>query len=236
MFPLRDINPGRTFPWVNYLLIGINSLVFFYQLSLSSLELQNFLLHYAVIPHNFLVFKNLSFGEYTWQMFWPLIFSLLSSTFLHGGWLHFILNMWALQIFGNNVEDSMGHIRYFVFYILAGIVGNLVHIVFFGNSQTPLLGASGSIAGVMSAYLFLFPSSKILTLVPILIFPLFLHIHSFFYIAIWFVFQLFGGISQLAESQVSQLGGVAFWVHIGGFVWGAFTHRLFLLPSQISRE
>lgn len=221
MFPLKDINPSRTFPITNYLFIAANAVFFFYQISLSPEQLNEFLYAYAVVPQNFLLLKDTS----AWSL--QIFISLISSVFLHAGWLHFLLNMWVLQIFGNNVEDSMGHIRYFIFYILGGIIGNITHVFFFTNSTTPLLGASGAIASVMAAYLFLFPSSKVLTLIPILIFPLFIHLYSFVFIAIWFAIQLFGGIAELSQKQS---GGVAFWAHIGGFVWGAIAFRFFLLP------
>ena len=145
--------------------------------------------------------------------------------FLHGGWGHIISNMWILFIFGDNVEDRMGKIRYFVFYILCGLIAGFTHFVLHRHSGVPAIGASGAISGVMAAYMFMFPKSNILSLVPIIIVPLFIPIPAIIYIGIWFVGQLLSGASSLMLS--SNATGIAFWAHIGGFLGGLFLYRLF---------
>lgn len=223
MFPLKDINPTRTFPLVNYLLIAVTTIVFLYQQTLETPA--EFFQSYALIPKNI----HSLMQHPSWFVHSESLSPFVTSVFLHGGWWHFILNMWVLQIFGNNVEDSMGHFRYLLFYVLAGIAGNIGHFIFFTSSGIPLLGASGAIAGVMAAYLFLYPSSKVLTLIPILIFPLFIYVYSFVYILFWFVLQILGGFSQLGKDNAS---GIAFWAHLGGFLWGVVSYRFFLKHNR----
>ncbi|MEZ4825024.1 MAG: rhomboid family intramembrane serine protease [Bacteroidia bacterium] len=148
-----------------------------------------------------------------------------SNMFLHGGWLHLIGNVWTLYIFGDNVEDRMGRRRYLAFYLLCGLIAGITHIVFNWNSPIPSIGASGAIAGVMGAYMFMFPGSKILMLFPIFYIPFFFRIPAFVYLGLWFVFQLLDGTSDLFAPEA--VGGVAFWAHIGGFAGGVVIYRLF---------
>ncbi len=148
-----------------------------------------------------------------------------SNMFLHGGWLHLISNMWILFIFGDNVEDRMGKLRYFMFYILCGILASFTHFILHRNSPVPAIGASGAISGIMAAYMFMFPKSTIVSLVPIFIIPLFIPIPALIYIGIWFLIQLLSGTSSLMLSDSAT--GIAFWAHIGGFVGGILLYRFF---------
>jgi membrane associated rhomboid family serine protease len=148
-----------------------------------------------------------------------------TNMFLHGGWLHLISNMWILFIFGDNVEDRMGKMRFFLFYIICGILASFTHFILHRDSPVPAIGASGAISGIMAAYMFMFPKSTIISLVPIFIIPLFLPIPALIYIGIWFLGQLLSGTSSLMLSDSAT--GIAFWAHIGGFVGGMLLYRFF---------
>jgi membrane associated rhomboid family serine protease len=201
MIPLRDTQPSSSYPFVTLLLIVLNVLTFFYQLSLDTWQLNDFIARYAVVPDRF------QFSD------------LLTSMFMHGGWMHLIGNMWFLWIFGDNVEDVLGHGKYLAFYIACGVVAAVVHAVLNPYSRVPTVGASGAIAGVMGAYLVKFPHSRILTLVPIVIFFTTFEIPAFLMLLYWFFIQIFSGIGSVGYSQVSG-GGVAWFAHVGGFVAG----------------
>lgn len=149
-----------------------------------------------------------------------------TNMFLHGGWGHIISNMWILYIFGDNVEDRMGKVRYFFFYILCGLLASITHFILYRNSAVPAIGASGAISGVMAAYMLMFPKSTIISLVPIFIIPLFLPIPALVYIGIWFIGQLLSGTTMLMLSDSAT--GIAFWAHIGGFLGGLWIYRYFL--------
>jgi membrane associated rhomboid family serine protease len=201
MIPLRDTQPSSGFPFVTIGLIVMNVAVFLHQWSLSSWELNHFIGTYGIVPDRF---------QYL---------DLLTSMFLHGGWLHLIGNCWFLWIFGDNVEDILGHGKYLLFYLLAGAVAGLVHVLLNPYSRVPTVGASGAIAGVMGAYMLKFPHSRILTLVPIFIFFTTLEIPALLMLAYWFFIQIFSGIGSIGYSQVSR-GGVAWFAHVGGFIAG----------------
>ncbi len=208
MLPIRDINPSRNFPVVNSVLIGINVVIFLVQMSMGA-EANRFIYIYGLVPARYTI-------EHVSSYFTPVqqIFSFLSFMFLHGGFLHLLGNMWSLYIFGDNVEDRLGPFRYLLFYLLCGLASGISHLALNLNSNIPTIGASGAIAGVMGAYLLLHPRSRILTLIPIIIFPWFVEIPAFFFIGIWFVLQLLNA----AGSQGA--GGIAWWAHIGGFIFG----------------
>ncbi len=206
MIPLRDNIPSRKFPIVNYLLISLNAIVFIYELNLSPHRLDEFLASWAVVPSE--IFGDF-LGEYK---------TLFTAMFLHGGWLHFLGNMLFLYIFGDNVEDKFGHIRYLIFYILCGFVAFILQIFFMIGSRVPLIGASGAIAGVLGAYLLLFPRARILTLVPLGIFLRVVELPAFFFLGIWFLMQIFYGLASIGATS-----GVAWWAHIGGFLCGIIT-------------
>jgi membrane associated rhomboid family serine protease len=161
--------------------------------------------------------------------YWPF----LTSMFLHGGWLHIIGNMWALWIFGDNVEDRMGPFRFVFFYLLCGLAAGMVHWITNPNSVIPTVGASGAIAGVMGAYLILFPRSRVLVLFPVLIFPFFFELPAVFYIVFWALMQLFSGTLSLADAR--SVGGVAWWAHVGGFSAGIVLHYFFVRRKRTGR-
>jgi len=214
MIPLRDTIRSRTFPIVTYFLIGLNVFVFLVENSLPVHKLDSLVVMYGIVP------ARLIHSPFTG------FYTLFTSMFLHGGWTHLIGNMWALYLFGDNVEDVMGHLRFLIFYILAGVVAGLVHILFNPLSTVPTIGASGAIAGVMGAYFILFPRSTIITLVPLFFLPLFIEIPAVVFIGFWFLSQFFNGTLSLVTPGV--LGGVAWWAHVGGFAFGLFFHRLFM--------
>lgn len=208
MIPLKDTIPSRTFPFVNYLLIGINIVCFLYQLSLGH-YVQKFIFAWGVVPLRVTTLH----GDFT-QLFAPF----LTSMFLHGGWLHLLGNMLYLYIFGDNVEDRFGHFRYLLFYLLCGLFAALAQVLSAPYARVPMIGASGAIAGVMGAYFCLFPHSRVVTLVFIFFFIEFIEIPAFFFLLFWFVLQFLNG--TLSFSAQNAAGGVAWWAHIGGFIAG----------------
>jgi membrane associated rhomboid family serine protease len=187
--------------------------------------MDQFLLHYGFVPA---VYFHVSHVQ-PWNF--PARFvPMLSSMFLHGGWMHLIGNMWTLWIFGDNVEERMGRRRFLVFYLLTGIIAGITHELTNVDSTVPTVGASGAIAGVLGAYFVLFPHSRIIVLVPIFFFPFFFEVPSVLYLLFWFVSQLFAG--TLAGLNAKNVEGVAVWAHAGGFVAGLVLHRFFLLPQR----
>lgn len=214
MIPLRDTIPRIGFPLVVCFLIAINGIIFLYELSLPKDLLTSFLYLFGLVPERYsaphwALVHGLSFDDYL---------SFFTNMFLHGGWLHIIGNMWFLYLFGSRVEDQMGHVRFLIFYLLAGIAASVIYFVADIHSTIPAFGASGAIAGVMGAFIVMFPKARILTLIPIFFFPLFIELSAFFFIGYWFVIQLLSGTLSFASHQAS--GGVAWWAHIGGFVVG----------------
>lgn len=208
MLPLSDHNPRRTAPVVNSLLIAANVLMFFWEMSLGY-DIEPVLAHVAFVPARFWYAPAVV----------PSLFSALISMFLHGGWLHLGGNMLYLWIFGDNIEDRLGHFRYLVFYLACGFAATLAHAIVNPSSRLPSIGASGAIAGVLGAYILLFPRVRVTTLIPIFIFIMVREVPAIFVLGIWFVFQLFVGVSSLGVSP-EQAGGVAYFAHIGGFVAG----------------
>lgn len=216
MVPLRDDNPTTITPYVTYSLIVINILVFVYELTLQQGQLQQFLDIWAVVPREL----TASFEGRGYPGEWITLFT---SQFLHGGFLHVGGNMLFLWIFGNNVEDRLGRIKYLVFYLACGALAALAQWFFTSGSEIPSLGASGAIAGVMGAYILRFPNAKVLTLIPLGIILLPLRIPAIFFLGFWFVQQALYGVASLgATTNIGmQNGGVAYWAHAGGFVFGA---------------
>jgi membrane associated rhomboid family serine protease len=201
MFPVSDVIPSRTTPYVTIAIIALNALAFLYELQFSEDDLQLFVLSFGIVPASF-----------SWV-------SVLTSMFLHGGWLHFLGNMLYLWIFGDNVEDRLGHGLYLVFYLACGVAAALGQVFTQPYSAVPMIGASGAIAGVMGAYFVLFPYSRVLTAVFVLFFFDLIEIPAIFFLGIWFLMQFFSGIGSLGADAAE--GGVAFWAHIGGFIVGA---------------
>jgi len=186
MFPIRDTIPNRTFPFATWGIIILCGIVFLFETTLPQELLEELTYSFGIVP-----------VEYTGRHHHglPLIdyLSFLTTLFLHGGWLHFLGNMWFLKIFGSKVEDRMGHGRFFVFYLISGILASMFYIYFSPRSSMPVIGASGAIAGVMGAYYVMFPHARILTLIPIFIFPWFVDLPAVFFLGWWFLIQLFSG-------------------------------------------
>ncbi|MEM6763345.1 MAG: rhomboid family intramembrane serine protease [Bacteroidota bacterium] len=222
MLPLRDTIPSKRVPLVNWSLIGLNALAFLYQLQLSPEEMMALYAQYAVIPGNYLESGTGLVGGFSVGALIPFV----SCMFLHGGWGHILGNMLTLYIFGDNVEDRMGHANYLLFYLLCGFAASATHVALNASSPIPVIGASGAISGVMAAYMFLYPQSKILMLFPIVIIPFFFHIRAYLYLGFWFLLQLYNGFSDLTGPESN--GGVAFFAHVGGFVAGMILFKPFL--------
>lgn len=217
MFPIRDHNPSLRFPFVTLAIIAITSYVFFLEISAPDIEV--FIRQYALIPSqvNFLNPITLL----------PFFYSI----FLHGGWLHILSNMWFLWIFGDNVEATLGHIKYFFFYIVCGLAAGLLQYFISPFANIPMLGASGAIAGVLGAYLVLYPHHKIDTIVPFGFYISRIEIPASIMLGYWFVIQLFSGFGSIG---LQETGGVAFWAHVGGFVAGWILVRFLRPRSQLS--
>ena len=210
MFPLYDENPTRITPYITYGLIGMNVLVFFHEVSLPGTQLEQFLRLYAVVPRE--LTNNLG-GEWT---------TLFTSQFLHGGWWHLISNMVFLWIFGNNIEDRLGHFKYIIFYLSCGALAALCQWVIGINSGIPSLGASGAISGVLGAYIIRFPDARVMSLVFLGFFITTIRVPALLLIGIFFIQNVISGLANLqaAANMSVETGGVAYWAHIGGFVFG----------------
>ena len=209
MIPIRDKNPSGTFPYVTIGIIVVNVSVFIYEISLGP-ELSIFLKQYGVIPLKVKLYSQASDLSII-NTFFPFI----SSTFLHGGFIHLIGNMWFLWIFGDNIEDKLGHFKYLIFYVVCGITASSVHVLFNSQSNMPCIGASGAIAGVLGAYMVTFPHARVTTIVPLFIF-LQIELPAMVVLGFWFVIQFFNGAASINKSG----GVVAWWAHIGGFASG----------------
>jgi membrane associated rhomboid family serine protease len=226
MFPIRDTIPSRRLPVVMWMLVALNALAFAYELTLPHPALERLLHEHGLVPLRL----THALGDLPEMagLGAPLS-TLLTSTFLHGGWLHVIFNLWTLLIFGDNVEDRMGRARFLVFYLLCGVLAGAAHVAFNAGSAVPTIGASGAIAGVMGAYLVLFPGARVITLVPVFFYPLFVELPAFVFLLLWFAGQVLS--STLAFVAPEEVGGIAFLAHVGGFVAGVLLHWLFLRPG-----
>ena len=211
MIPLRDAIPSRTTPFVVMAIIALNAVVFLFELTLSDVEMHGFAMTFGLVP--------------AWFN-WP---SVVTSMFMHGGWLHVIGNMLYLWIFGDNVEDRMGHGRFIVFYLICGIAAALGQTAAAPDSTVPMIGASGAIAGVLGAYLVLFPHSRVLTLIPIFFFIQIVEIPAIFFLGFWFLMQLFAGVGSIGAAST---GGIAFWAHAAGFLTGLALVLVFRRPER----
>jgi membrane associated rhomboid family serine protease len=225
MIPIRDTIRSNHFPAVNALIIGLNILAFLWELTQGPHLKEAFFL-YGIVP---LRYSNpeISVQFTIVQQMIPF----LTSMFLHGGFLHILGNIWFLYIFGDNIEDRLGHIRYLIFYLLCGVAAGLIHLITNWNSKIPTIGASGAIAGVMGAYLLLHPRARILTLIPIFFFFQFVELPAFIFLGYWFLIQLFS-----AGLTPSNVGGIAFWAHIGGFAIGLIFIKIFDVIPRIGLD
>ncbi|MGB7085086.1 MAG: rhomboid family intramembrane serine protease [Phormidesmis sp.] len=216
MVPLRDNNPISTTPVVVYGLLAINIAIFLYEMSLPEPALQQFFNTWAIVPAE--LSGEIASGVVSENREWLTLFS---SQFLHGGWLHIGGNMLYLWVFGNNIEDQLGSIKFLVFYLVCGAAAGLAQWVIDPTSTVPTLGASGAIAGVMGAYIIRFPRARILTLVPLFIIMTTIQVPALFFLGFWFVQQAFYSVASLGATADMGSGGVAYWAHAGGFVFGA---------------
>jgi membrane associated rhomboid family serine protease len=212
MIPLKDRNPTKLVPFVNVALIAINVVVFAYELAQGE-AIGSFIERFAVIPAEITgALEHPSFALRPFE-------GLFTSMFLHAGWLHLGGNMLFLWVFGDNIEDKLGHLRYLFFYLICGLISSGVYIYVDPHSAIPTIGASGAISGVLGAYTLLFPKARVLTVIPIFIFLQFVELPALLVLGFWFVLQFFSGLASLGY-QAARAGGVAWWAHIGGFVAG----------------
>lgn len=207
MIPLRDTIKSRRRPVVTWALIALNTLVFAFEISLDQDGLRALFFTHGIVPAEFSL---------------P---TLITSTFLHGGLLHLVSNMWMLWIFGDNVEDRLGRMRYLLFYMACGVAAGAIHSLTELGSAVPTIGASGAIAGVLGAYFLLYPRARVVTLVPLFFWPLFFEVPAYFFLGFWFLTQVLSGGLAVAGATAS---GIAWWAHVGGFVTGLVLHRMML--------
>lgn len=219
IFPLRDDEPREARPVITIALIAINTLIFLYELSLGPEELFEFIRQYGLVPRRLTdpgwaaeaAFTDRGYG------------TVFTSMFLHAGFLHLLGNMWMLWIFGDNVEDRMGRIRFPIFYVACGGVAALVQYLAGVNSEIPTVGASGAVAGVMGAYFCLFPHARVHSMVFLFIIVFFVSIPAYFFLGLWVLMEFLSGTLTLGRGE--NVGGIAFWAHVGGFVTGVVLHR-----------
>jgi len=231
--PLRDENPIKITPYVTYALIAANILVFIYELTLAPPQLDVFFHLFAVVPRELTAsFNGISLNQPV-----PEALTLVSSQFLHAGFTHVGFNMLFLWIFGNNIEEELGSVKYLIFYISCGILAALAQWFFSAMSGIPSLGASGAIAGVMGAYILKFPNARVVTFLPLGFFFTTVRVPAVFFLGFWFLQQAFNGIAMLeAPANVGmESGGVAYWAHAGGFIFGAILGPLLGLFSPDSK-
>jgi len=227
LFPLYDDIRSSKPPVVTKTLIGVNIIVFLYELSLGNDQLRKLMYDFGVVPW---LVNNPEARDVLGFRLYRTFFTFM---FLHGGWLHIISNMWYLWIFGDNVEDRLGHWRFLIFYLLCGIASGLVHTFFAAGSKAPCIGASGAVAGVLGAYIVCFPRARVMTIVPVFFFFMFLRLPAVFLLGIWFFMQLLN--STLTLGVKTQGSGVAYWAHVGGFIAGIILLGL-LIPSRRKRK
>ncbi|MBF0199807.1 MAG: rhomboid family intramembrane serine protease [Desulfamplus sp.] len=220
MIPIRDTVSSKNIPVVTYMIIGINAVVFLSQITMGP-DLDPFIYIYGFVPAKFTVPQVSAYFSFT-----DALFSIISYMFLHGGLWHFLGNMWFLYIFGDNVEDHLGSLRFAAFYLLCGAASALLHFSLNHLSVIPTIGASGAVAGVMGAYFLLYPGARILTLIPIIIIPWFIEIPAFLFLGIWFIMQFYNATGSSGAS------GIAWWAHVGGFIAGM---ALLKLGSRVPR-
>ncbi len=219
MLPIRDDQPRYSTPWVNYFLIGLCLLIYFFEAMLDPQSLELLVRQFGVVPSHVALFLS---GSPVYPLI-AIVIPFFTSLFLHGGWMHVIGNMWFLYIFGDNVEDYLGHFKYLVFYLLTGVLAMGTHVVMNLHSTAPAVGASGAIAGVLGAYFVLYPRARVLTW----FFVLVVWVPAWIILGYWFVLNFLSGTATALSLQRQNMGGVAFWAHVGGFVSGALLVKVF---------
>ena len=226
MFPIKNTVPSRYPPVVTWALIGANCVIFLLEASLSPRELDLLLSQFALIPARYFAASYYADGGLSLADYLPFF----TNMFLHGGWLHLILNMWTLWLFGPTVEDRLGPGRYLLFYLACGVLASVAHVVFNPGSPFPALGASGAIAGVLGCYLRLFPFARVVVMIPIIVIPFFFEVPAMVFAGLWFLMQLLQGTLDLLVT--SSGGGVAWWAHVGGFLAGYVLAAPLRLPAR----
>ncbi len=220
MIPLRDDQPSFSTPFINYFLIVLNSVVFMWELSVGHRALGRFLTEFGVIPHHTLVVLTGHSAETPVAAILPLF----TSMFLHASFWHIAGNMLFLWIFGDNVEDYLGHFHYLLFYLASGLAADFTYILLDANSRVPSIGASGAIAGVMGAYFILYPRARVLVWFP----PIFFfHVPAWLMLGYWFLINFLSGTANSIAESTQASGGIAFWAHVGGFVAGMVMVKVF---------
>jgi len=227
MFPIKDDQPRYSTPYVNWFLIVLNILIYFYQSTLGPRAEAQFEMLYGEVPSHLAAFLAGS----TRYPLPAVVLPFFTSMFLHGNWLHVLSNMWFLYIFGDNIEDYLGHFKYLVFYLLSGLLAMSTQVAIYLHSSVPTVGASGAIAGVLGAYFILYPRARVLTWFFVFVF----YIPAWVMLGYWFVLQFFEGAASLSMARPGHdMGGVAFWAHVGGFVAGMVMIKIF--PERRQRH
>ena len=226
MFPIKDDQPRYSTPYVNTFLIVLNILIYFFQWTLGPRGEQAFLRVYGEVPSHLAAFLAGS-HRYTAP---DVVIPFFTSMFLHGGWMHVLGNMWFLYIFGDNIEDYLGHFKYLIFYLLSGLLAMSTQVAIYPQSNVPTVGASGAIAGVLGAYFLLYPRARVLTW----FFVFVLYLPAWVVLGEWIVIQFFNGAAVLSMAPGRDIGGVAFWAHVGGFAAGAVMIKIFPQRSRRS--
>ncbi len=220
MFPLRDAVRPRSRPYVTWALILLSLMAFAGPAMVEPGLFERLVIEYGLVP------ASLSFAHPAGWL------TLVTSIFLHGGWFHVLSNLWTLFIFGDNVEDRMGHLRFLAFYLISGVIAGLAHVALAPTSTLPTIGASGAIAGVLGAYFVLYPSARVLTLVPLVFIPWLVEVPAFVYLGIWFLSQVSSVLLNLGAA--GDFGGIAWWAHIGGFAFGSLA--VWLIVPKLRRR
>jgi hypothetical protein len=219
MLPLRDDQPRYSTPWVNYFLIGMNLLIFFFEFGLDRQSLELLIRQFGVVPSHVASFLS---GSPKFSLL-AVVLPFFTSLFLHGSWMHVIGNVWFLYIFGDNVEDYLGHFSYIVFYLLTGVIAMSTQVAVDLHSTIPAVGASGAIAGVLGAYFVLYPRARVLTW----FFVFVVWVPAWIILGYWFVLNFLNGTATILSVRQQNMGGIAFWAHVGGFVSGALLIKVF---------
>lgn len=228
MIPVRDTIPCVNTPVITWTMIGLNFFVFLV-LQFASEPTLNQILHlYGLVPARFSQPDWATMFGYPDNGYWVFV----TCMFIHASWLHLIFNMWMLWIFGDNIEDVMGRMRFIVFFFLCGIIGSIFHLFYNPGSMIPSVGASGAIAGILGAYFFLFPYARIVIWVPIFFLPIFFQVPAIAFVGVWVIFQLYEATTAVFIKQASM--DVAWWGHLGGFLAGGLLYRFFLRPREVN--
>ena len=226
-FPYRDDNPTATLPYVTIGLIVVNTLIYLFVTAGGAESYRYAVINFGLIPTELVHLQNYSPSTAV-----SPVLNLITALFMHGSFMHLAGNMWFLWIFGDNVEDRLGHFRYLLFYLLAGIGASLLHVALFPGSEVPVIGASGAISGVMGAYLLLYPRAQIRTFVFFIVFATVIKVPSLVFIGVWIVFQVISGVLSAGTGGGA---GVAWFAHVGGFLFGLYGLRLFAGKKTLSQ-